>query len=158
MKLWVGVLILVTACDDDGLRACNDMGCIGDAEVQLQLVDDSGAPVAARGEYRISSSRGGAPTAVPFDCTGAADAGTGPYNCSNAVLVLQGADHPSLNIEVRFELTQGGLSEWSSLRLVYTSQTDPNFNGPGCPCTWYDVADQTLLVPDGARRALPGVD
>jgi hypothetical protein len=149
---------LLSACADD-TRTCTAAECLGGASVQIQLVDQNEAPVAARGEYRVTGSGGGVPYVVPFDCTGATtDAGPDYDNCSNGVLELQGADHPSVSIEVRFELTQGGLTEWSTLTLVYSSQTDPDFNGPGCPCTRYDAENRTWLVPEGARRPLPSAD
>ena len=146
---------LLTACDDT--RTCTLAECNGGASVQLQLVDENDAPIAARGEYRITRSPDSFPTIVPFDCSAAAgDAGPTYHNCSNGVVTLDGADHPSIDIDVRFELTQGSLTEWSTLQLNYQSQTDPDFNGPGCPCTRYDADDRTFLVPDGARRPVPG--
>jgi hypothetical protein len=149
---------LLFACDD-GTRSCTAADCRVGAPVQIQLVDASDAPVGARGEYRISSGPDGFPTVTPFDCSAKAeDAGTANYNCSNGVVRLDGANHPRFDIEVRFELAQGGLTEWSTLGLVYSSQTIPDFSGPGCPCTRYNADDRTLLVPEGARRPLPGAD
>jgi hypothetical protein len=36
------------------------------------------------------------------------------------------------------------------------SHTDPDFNGPGCPCSWDEITLDPVVVPAGARLDAQG--
>jgi hypothetical protein len=55
-------------------------------------------------------------------------------------------------MEVRFELPGGELGEWQPVALEVTSDTDPDYNGPGCACTTYSGSAEPIVVPEEARR------
>jgi hypothetical protein len=113
------------------------------------LVDDAGDPVAARGEYR-SNMPGSVPSA--FDCSPAGADASPELQCPNGVILSTIYDvRSNTSLELRFELNEGGLSDWQSVPLEVTERTDTDFNGPGCPCTWYDATAQPITVPIAAR-------
>jgi hypothetical protein len=58
---------------------------------------------------------------------------------------------PGSTIEVRFELANGGWTEWQPVALTFERHTDPDFNGPGCECSWYTATAEPILVPAGAQ-------
>lgn len=159
MKLLLGLLVAahLGGCDDDAALTCTDKGCSNQGPVQVQLVDESGAPVAARGEYRVIGERSESPEPVPFECAAlAGDAAPSGANCSNAVVELGSAlsiaVFPSVRLELRFELEPGGMTEWAPHYLTYVEHTEPDFNGPGCECTWQEIQAPPAIVPAGARR------
>ena len=140
---------LVAGCSD-AARTCNDMGCISEMP-NTRLVDDTGQPVLARGEQRTSQS----PTPVSFDCTAslATPLPAGQVTCRNGLVSPVDYAYPGNTVELRFELADGSFSEWQQVELSYESQTDPDFNGPGCPCTSYTATATPLVVPASARIA-----
>lgn len=140
--------LLFGACSDD-THSCTLKACIG-RDVELALVDEAGGAVAATGEYRVSSPST-EPLTAQFDCTDTAD----DARCRDGVVVLSSATDAAAVVELRYELEPGTYTEWERVEIQYTEQTDPDFNGPGCPCTWYDGADRSTLVPEAARRPLP---
>jgi hypothetical protein len=54
-------------------------------------------------------------------------------------------------VQIRFELLDGSMSAWQPLTLAWTSHTEPDFGGPGCPCTSYTVTATPVIVPANAR-------
>ena len=129
-------------------RDCTEMGCVGYG-VQLALVDESGKQVAAKGEYR--SNAAGA-TARDFDCT---ETRLPLSHCQDGLLELGELLAPDLAFDVRFRDDQGDWTAWSPVAVTLSEQTDPDFNGPGCPCTWYAGTAEPLLVPVTARSPAP---
>jgi hypothetical protein len=128
------------------------MGC-GGVPLALALVDDAGDPVAARGEYR-SNTPGS--VASPFDCSFQQGDASPNLQCPDGSLITAIYDpRPDTAVEVRFELTEGGMSDWQDAPLEVTEHTDPDFNGPGCSCTWYTGTARAITVPTEARR-VPG--
>jgi hypothetical protein len=70
----------------------------------------------------------------------------------NGTIVLPYLDlRPGTASEVRFEVANGAWSEWQEVVLDLTERTDPDFNGPGCPCTWYTATARAIVVPVDAR-------
>jgi hypothetical protein len=60
---------------------------------------------------------------------------------------------PDSIAELRFGLDDGSFTQWQPLELDFQRHTDPDFNGDGCSCTWYD-ASALVIVPGAARQAL----
>ena len=144
---WPVALVACCAIGSYGCaKTCTNALCSGTTEVSL--VDDAGEPAVAQGEAR---REGGA--ARPFDCT---QEETRPesFECGmDGVLRFNGhiePDGPPPVYEVRFALRDGGWSPWQQAELELTQMTDPDFNGPGCPCTWTD-GHADMMVPPGAR-------
>ncbi len=126
-------------------KVCNDMGCIGSAEVAL--VDAAGDPVAPSGELRRV---GGSVDLRPFDCAATSDVVTEYAECENGVLVLGYLGDRAERFELRFELEGAEWSDWQEVQLELTPHTDPDFNGPGCECTWLEGRAEPLVVPADA--------
>jgi hypothetical protein len=147
-SLVLGAGCLLIGCSSE--RSCNAMAC-GGLPLALALQDDAGDPVAARGEYR-SNTPGSVASA--FDCSfERGDASPTPnLQCRDGVILNAIHDvRPGTVVEVRFELNAGGLSDWQNVPLQVTERTDPDFNGPGCPCTWYSGTARAITVPTEAR-------
>ena len=141
-----GLAALLSACGADG-HSCTLKGCVG-GPVRVQLVDDAGTPVAARGEYE--ANRDG--EARSFDCTVTPESSSYDADCTDGqVTVFPFYSNPGTTLRFRFELADGSFSEWQAASLDYESHTDPDFNGPGCPCTWYDATSGPVVVPAQAR-------
>jgi hypothetical protein len=139
---------LLAGCGEDG-GSCTARDCPSTLP-RLALVDDTGQPVGARGELRNNLS--GAPQ--PFDCTlsNGPPTATNRIGCEDGVLATQDMNlDGDTRIELRFERAGGGLSEWQTVALDITSNTDADFNGPGCPCTRYEATAAPVLVPVNAR-------
>jgi hypothetical protein len=121
--------------------------------VPLALVDESGQGVAAKGEYRNSQG-----FSQPFDCTLAHNV-TSPFAaCQGNVVQLDAVDlQPGATYEIHFEAENGEWSEWLPVPLQPTQHTDPDFNGPGCECSWYTGQAQPLVVPAAVRPTAPVV-
>jgi hypothetical protein len=148
--LALGACAIASACDDLP-HECASADCAGALPV-VALVDEAGNPVAARGEQR-SADYPAAP-ATTFDCE-PADAGQ-PTLCADGQLLLSVfGERRGTRVELRFQLQDGSWSDWQVLDLDITSHTDPEFNGPGCPCTWYTATAEPLAVPVEARRPEP---
>jgi hypothetical protein len=137
---------LCVACGDSG--PCTLSLCGESAEVQL--IDQGGSPVAARGQVRDI----GADISGPFDCSVRLRSGPGII-CQGNVFVFGTILRPDSAVEVRFELHDGSVSEWQSVSLQLSEHTDPDHNGPGCPCTWYSAMVAPVVVPRDAQLALP---
>jgi hypothetical protein len=128
------------------------MACAS-AGVDVRLVDEAGAAVSARGEFRSSDARGASQT---FECPDADrdDIPVALRRCRDGAIQLFTPNlSPENGIDVRFELADGSPSAWQRLALELTRHTDPDFNGAGCPCTWYTAAPAPVVVPLGARLA-----
>jgi len=128
------LLLVCSACSDHN---CTLVACSGSQVVAL--VDATGNAVAARGELLASGSS----EAVAFDCT--------TKTLCDARMQVQVTDGDKL----RFELSGGDWSEWVTFDeadFEPTETTDPDFNGPGCPCTWTDLR-ATLEVPAEAQSS-----
>lgn len=123
---------------------CTEMGCSGIAEVGF--VDSAGNVATPSGQVR----QVGDPDAQPFDCAVTSDTVTEYADCENGVLFLGFVEDGTERYEVRFELAGGGLSDWQEVQLDSASHTDPDFNGPGCACTWWDPTVEPIVVPPGA--------
>jgi hypothetical protein len=132
--------VFVSGCEG---RSCNLAGCVGPATV-VSLVNEQGDPVRAQGETRVSGLKYEG-SAGPFDCR------YDSPDCKNGVLSVSAPYDSDGVLELRFRLPDGELTEWQSFDLDVTSRTDPDFNGPGCPCTSYEAAPLTVPVPPAAQ-------
>ena len=141
--LWLLLLGAGTGCS----HSCTEMGCSGEL-IQLALVDDAGDPVAAKGEYRASTGHTDG-LLVAFDCT--PDAPASENRCVDGGFQVGPAWAEDFVLEVRFALPDGELTEWQAVPVEITARTDPDFNGPDCPCTSYDGSAEPIVVPEGAR-------
>lgn len=138
---------LCLACGDS--TPCELAACGKAAEVEL--TDHDGNPVAARGEARDVALQ----FVVPFDCSGM-PSDVPSLSCRTNLLVLAGFGfHPESVVDVRFTLRNGSVSEWQSLSLHLSKNTEADFNGPGCPCSWYGATVDPVVVPMDARLPLP---
>jgi hypothetical protein len=88
-----------------------------------------------------------------FDCSRSSQNGPGDI-CTDSVLFFRIPLHPESFVEVRFELQDGSMSEWQVVSLELSKHTDPDFNGPGCSCTWYSATVAPVVVPANAKLAL----
>ena len=70
--------------------------------------------------------------------------------CTNGVLTLGISLWSGDTLEIRFELQDGSMSDWQQVPLSFTAHTIEDFNGPGCPCTYYTVVAPRIAVPAGA--------
>jgi hypothetical protein len=114
-------------CGDD--RACTDADCVG--TFVLVPVDDAGLPVGARGEVRN-------------------DRGITTFPVNGTYISFDAAISPDDAAEIHFELPDGSFTSWQPLQIEYERHTDPDFNGEGCSCTWYNARTQ-VVVPGDAR-------
>jgi hypothetical protein len=116
--------------------------------VDVQLTDDSGTPVAARGEYRTNRNS----ETRAFDCSVTPESSNLDADCSDGrVTAFPLSAEPGTALQFRFELAGGSFTAWQGVPLDYESETDPDFNGPGCPCTWYNATSDPVVVPAEAR-------
>jgi hypothetical protein len=140
---------LLAACGD---QTCSAALCSGSA-LQLPLVDEAGASVPARGEYRTNREL---PEQRPFDCTVGPRASDFDSDCNdNVVLAAPLYRGPGSTVEVRFQQADGSRTEWQDVALTFEYHTDPDFNGPGCGCSWYTAVAEPIIVPAGARLTEP---
>jgi hypothetical protein len=145
---WVAFAIsaLLGACEQEGSRECTLAECSGFG-LEVPLVDDAGRPVAAKGEYRTSAEGGNSQS---FDCTSGAR--PRPYpDCEENRLQVGSVLRPGTTLEVSFQDASGAWSEWLPVALTLHAHTDPDFNGPGCPCTWYSADAEPLIVPAASQ-------
>jgi hypothetical protein len=123
-------------------------------EPRLAFVDESGVPVTASGERRTTSY----PEPRAFTCAGqeALDGGS----CGGGLVRFAPVGGNGITrqdvLELRFLLSNGSFSEWQPVPFDAEGHTDPDFNGPGCPCSWDDITFDPLLVPAGARLDAQG--
>lgn len=139
----IGLGALVAGCD--GLRSCDLAGCVGQ-EVSVELVDDAAKPVAARGELAYSSH-----STKTFDCTLSPDPYRNDFACQDGVIALDSVHNPDDTIKVRFELEDGGFTDWQPVELSIEQEVLADFNGPGCDCTVYNGTTEPVIVPEAAR-------
>ena len=154
---WIGhglaLVASAVALGCDPLHPCSDTLC-GGAVPEVALVDEAGDPALVRGEYRLADSSGTG--AGSFDCARRAPGAAPGWPCSEGTLSLPVDDvRPELAVELRFVLADGSWSAWQAVELEITRQTDPEFNGPDCPCSWYSATATPAVVPAEARRAAP---
>jgi hypothetical protein len=58
---------------------------------------------------------------------------------------------PELVYELRFARADGSMTPWQVVPLELERKTDPDFNGPGCSCSWYIAQPASVTVPADAR-------
>jgi hypothetical protein len=124
---------------------CTDMGCLGH-EVSVELVDDDGNRVPARGELSYSSH-----STQAFDCTRAPDPYRNDYPCEDGVITLDTVYNRDDTIKIRFELEDGSSTDWQPVELTIEKRVLPDVNGPDCDCTVYDGTAEPVIVPEAAR-------
>ena len=132
--------LLLVACGDDD-RTCTAMAC-GSGDFGVSLVTDGGQPASARGEYRRGRTD---PVVTRFNCDD--DRAADEVACTGGRVGLPSFAGPGLVFEMRFQRPDGSLTEWQIVNLHIESVTDPDFNGPGCPCTWYEARPDPVIVP-----------
>jgi hypothetical protein len=137
---WLGCSL---ACGDD-VHSCTLKAC-GAASPSITLVDESGLPVVARGEVQDPDNH-------PFDCT----LSSPTSGCqSNVVFTWGYVGSSSYRLQIRFEQGDGSFTAWQRVDVEIESHTDPDFNGPGCSCTWYTATAAPIVVPAAARMPEP---
>ena len=52
-----------------------------------------------------------------------------------------------MHIELRYQRADGSFTDWQAIDLPLEAETDPDFNGPDCPCTWYRARAEPRVVP-----------
>lgn len=62
-------------------------------------------------------------------------------------------DSPLTSYQVRFQLPDGGWSDWLVVSLEVTEVTDPDFNGDDCPCTWREASGSIEVPPEAQLDA-----
>lgn len=102
----------------------------------------------ARGEQRGSGS-GYTRSTEKFDCSAEGTVASG--GCRDGVLEVEAPAGPEGQVAIRFELPDGSFTDWQTVDLDVTSTTDPDFNGPDCPCTFYTATAAPITVPADAR-------
>lgn len=147
-SLALGACLAAGACANDDTLTCTLADC-GGTLGDIVLVDEAGEPAAARGEYRRSNAPEPA-TPTPFDCSPAAAGRPSPCDGGRLSPAVDGIQ-PDTSVEMRFRLHDDSWSAWQPLALDITSHTDPDFNGPGCECTWYTATAAPIVVPAEAR-------
>jgi len=122
-------------------QTCTLIGCPD--QNQIDLVDADGEPTLARGEVAAPDSR----DALAFDCTIPSSPcdDTGTLRLDSLI-----APDGLSTFRVRFELADGSFTAWQEVELELEEVTDPDFNGPGCSCTWNEGRG-TLAVPADAQ-------
>jgi hypothetical protein len=147
-------LAAASGCDETPDKVTCTLGVCGGGTVEVELVDDDAQAAWARGEYR---SRGASSASQPtaFDCSLSADAGR-YLPCSGGTLRLDSfTAWPTAVVEVRFVLNDGTWSAWQAIDLEFTEHIEPDFNGPGCSCTWYTATAAPIVLPPEARLPAP---
>jgi hypothetical protein len=121
------------------------MGCLG-KKVSVELVDEDGKRVPARGELSYASH-----STKVFDCTRTPDSYRGDYPCEDGVITLEPVYNRDDTIKVRFELEDGTSTDWQPVELTIETRVRPDVNGPDCDCTVYDGTTEPVIVPEAAR-------
>jgi hypothetical protein len=137
---------LLSGCQWFG-HSCTDMACLGPA-TKLQFVDEDGQPVEAKGELRDADGT------HAFDCADPPRDSWFEVTCSGGTLSKRAPDSEHTTNEVRFVKDDGTLSDWQPVALSVTRHTDEDFNGDGCPCSWFEGKTKPLLVLADARNPL----
>ena len=134
------------ACEQDAEHSCAAVLCAGNG-VDVPVVDEAGDSVAVKGEWRAS---GQVASPEPFDCTISQPLAPVP-DCDGNVLHLGAILQGNTSLELHFKDPSGAWSEWLPVAMTLEAHTDPDFNGPGCPCTWYSASAEPLIVPAASR-------
>ena len=109
--------------------------------VTVALVDVHGAPAIARGQWR---AEGDPEPDYSFNCAPTPAGALGKAYCTDGAIVLPGL----AEYQVRFELEDGGWSEWQDVRIPPSTATvreDPR--GACLPCNYWDLNAEPLVVP-----------
>jgi hypothetical protein len=139
--LVVGLVTLATGCMTTN---CDDAGCVG-KRVTVALVDDSGAPVNARGELSYAHHWDRS-----FDCSLESNV-LNDADCEDGVLTLESVLNADDTLKVRFEREDGSVTDWQPVELKIEKKVHRDFNGPDCDCTAYEGTAEPVLVPEEAR-------
>ena len=135
-------LAALTGCaEDPNTHSCTLAGCGGTSTLYFaEGIDGDPTP---SGELRISSS----PERIrPFDC----DPNVQPGTCWNGNLNLDEIWSGD-TLEIRFNLSDGSISEWEAVPLTFQEHTLEDFNGPGCHGTYYTATSGPIPVPEAAQ-------
>jgi hypothetical protein len=144
--LWTGL-----SCSSCLGQTCHLVDCGGFVEVAL--VDEAGSAIAAvRGEYREGLQPG---TVSSFACDANNAPSAGRVTCKDGKLSLQAARNLDAIDEIRFQLADGTFTEWQEVTLRVREHTDPDFNGPGCSCSWKSATAEPVVVPAQVFAAEP---
>lgn len=141
--------LLLVACGDDGDRTCTAQGC-GGGLFSVPLVTESGQPASARGELRRGRTD---PVVTRFNCGGGRDADE--VACPGGRIGIPSFAGPGPVFEMRFQRPDGSFTDWQIVNLHIEAITDPEFNGPGCPCTWYEASPDPVVVPAAVMLSTP---
>jgi hypothetical protein len=155
-SLALAACLAVRGCSDDLPHECNAASCGGGSPPVVELVDAAGTPAAVRGELR-GTGPWNALEVGAFDCSlpPIGNALQQPRCGEGGVLSLSNELRPDWRLELRFQLQDGSWSEWRRVLLDITTHTEPEFNGPGCPCTWYTATAEPFVVPANALLSAP---
>jgi hypothetical protein len=137
---------LLVACGNDD-RSCTAAAC-GGGSFAVSLVTESGRPASVRGEFRRGRTN---PIVTRFNCGDGREADE--TACPGGIIGMPSFAGPGPVFEVRFQRPDGAFTEWQIVDLRIESVTDPDFNGPGCPCTWYEAQPEPVVVPAAAISA-----
>lgn len=122
------------------------MACVS-PPTHLDFVDEAGQSVAAKGQFRDRQGT------RPFDCADAPKQSVFDFGCTGGTLTIP-ADTRDAAGEVRFVRDDGSFGDWQRISITSKTQTDEDFNGVGCPCSWVESKTEPLLVPEDARNPL----
>jgi hypothetical protein len=131
-------LLSFAAC----LHPCGEAQCSG--SISLPLVTEAGEPASVRGELVLD----GVPRA--FDCSPTRAPNDDTLPCPGGVIGWPSAPPGPMHIELRYRRVDGSFTDWQASDLALETETDPDFNGPDCPCTWYTATAEPRIVPADA--------
>lgn len=132
--------------------SCTLKDCGGVSSLSFAARDNGS--VAPSGQIRHSNPDWGT---RDFDCRDSEMQST-YLPCTNGVLTLGMPLSSGDALEIRFELQDGSMSDWQRVPLSFTAHTIEDFNGPGCPCTYYTVTAPRIAVPAGALLTAQGAN
>jgi hypothetical protein len=132
----------LAACGSDD-RSCTAVACVG--LVEVPLVTESGQPASARGELR---SRQTDPDVQRFNCND--DRAPDEQPCPGGIILIQATSGTPPALELRFQRPDNSFTDWQLVDLAIEPITNPDFNGPGCPCTSYEGHPNPITVPTTA--------
>jgi hypothetical protein len=141
----LGVLAAAVGCSDE--HGCSLAACGGD-RTAISFVNEKGMKVAPRGELQRLDPE---PDLWTFDCKEEDPHALHGLGCEEGALSIDELFLPNSKVEVRFQLPDGTLSDWQPVKLKLTKHTIEDFNGPGCPCTYYDGTGTVVMVPEGVE-------
>jgi hypothetical protein len=146
MTLLVTAALLVACGDEEEQpRSCTAAGC-GGASLPVAFVADAETLSSLKGEFRQSEMP---ERLLRFHCGQAEDDLELP--CADGRVDLGVTPvWPGVTVEVRFAIAGGGRSDWQKVVLNLSERTLEDFNGPGCPCTYYQANPDPVTVPGAA--------